>query len=194
MMESVGHILKTAREDKQMSITDIADVVKTVSQVIKSIENDDFSVFPAPIYARGFIKLYAESVGLDPAPLLEIYKTHYAPETVKQHIVKKITAMKPEEPPIAPRQIQWKWPKINLSVFSRLPKIRLSKIHWPRIMIPKIPVNQFRLPVETWKKALSVIGIVLLVIIVCLLYHAVKKNKLVMPVDSRIQSPPPPLY
>ena len=36
---------------------------------VKAIEADDFDRLVAPVYARGFIKLYAECVGLDPMPL-----------------------------------------------------------------------------------------------------------------------------
>lgn len=68
-MESIGQILKAARERRQISVADVVAATKMTSAYVAAIEADDFKVFVAPIYARGFIKLYAECVGLDPMPL-----------------------------------------------------------------------------------------------------------------------------
>ena len=42
------------------------------------MEADNFSVMPAPTYAKGFIRLYAEYLGLDPAPLVQEYLANHA--------------------------------------------------------------------------------------------------------------------
>lgn len=68
-MESIGQILKAARERRQISIADVVVATKMTSTFVKAIEADDFDAIVAPVYARGFIKLYAECVGLDPMPL-----------------------------------------------------------------------------------------------------------------------------
>jgi len=70
-MESIGQILKTAREQRQISISDVSVSTKMTSTFVKAIEADNFNALVAPVYARGFIKLYAECVGLDPMPLLK---------------------------------------------------------------------------------------------------------------------------
>lgn len=70
-MESIGQILKAARERRQISISDVAVATRMTSTFVKAIEANDFDALVAPIYARGFIKLYAECVGLDPMPLLK---------------------------------------------------------------------------------------------------------------------------
>ena len=68
-MESIGQILKAARERRQISISDVVVATKMTSTFVKAIEADDFDALVAPVYARGFIKLYAACVGLDPMPL-----------------------------------------------------------------------------------------------------------------------------
>lgn len=70
-MESIGQILKAARERRQISIADLVAATKMTSAFVKAIEADDFPALVAPVYARGFIKLYAGCVGLDPMPLLK---------------------------------------------------------------------------------------------------------------------------
>ena len=68
-MESIGQILKAARERRQISIADVVVATKMTSTFVKAIEANDFDALVAPVYARGFIKLYAGCVGLDPMPL-----------------------------------------------------------------------------------------------------------------------------
>lgn len=70
-MESIGQILKAARERRQVSVSDVVAATKMTSTFVCAIEADNFGALIAPIYARGFIKLYAECVGLDPVPLLK---------------------------------------------------------------------------------------------------------------------------
>ena len=70
-MESIGQILKAARERRQISVADVVVATKMTCNFVKAIEADDFNALVAPVYARGFIKLYAECVGLDPMPLLK---------------------------------------------------------------------------------------------------------------------------
>lgn len=53
-----------------MSAADVAAAIKIKLQYVEAIEKNQFQALIAPIYARGFIKLYARCVGLDPEPLL----------------------------------------------------------------------------------------------------------------------------
>jgi cytoskeletal protein RodZ len=54
----------------------VAEATRIKVQIVEAIEQDDFSRIPAPTYAKGFIKLIAEQVGEDPAPLLQAYTDH----------------------------------------------------------------------------------------------------------------------
>jgi len=72
-MSSLGKIFQQTRESKNILLTDAALGTHIKIQYLTAIEADDFSHMPAPIYARGFIRLYAEFLGLDPAPLLQSY-------------------------------------------------------------------------------------------------------------------------
>jgi hypothetical protein len=42
-------------------------------QIVDDLEHDDFHRIAATIYGKGFIKLFAECVGLEPAPLIADY-------------------------------------------------------------------------------------------------------------------------
>lgn len=73
-MKTVGQILREARESKGISVAQAAERTHSKSQIILALEQDDYSRFPAPIYTRGFIKLYAELLGLDAPELISLYQ------------------------------------------------------------------------------------------------------------------------
>jgi len=76
-----GAALRTARENHRLSIADAVEATRIKTHIIQALEKDDYSVFSAPLYGKGFIKLYAEYVGLDPAPLVDYYVQYYARAT-----------------------------------------------------------------------------------------------------------------
>lgn len=73
-----GAMLRTARENHKYSIADVVEATRIKTHIIVALENDDYSEIPAPLYGKGFIKLYAEHVGIDPAPLIRHYLSQYA--------------------------------------------------------------------------------------------------------------------
>jgi cytoskeleton protein RodZ len=62
---TVGERLRAAREEKDLSLEDIAAQTRIPQRHLESIENADWSKLPAPTYTLGFAKSYAGAVGLD---------------------------------------------------------------------------------------------------------------------------------
>ncbi len=77
-MATLGQQLKTAREAKGLSESEAGSATKTLTKVILAMEADDFSAMPAPTYAKGFIRLYAKYLDLDPEPLVDEYLANHA--------------------------------------------------------------------------------------------------------------------
>ena len=73
----IGPALRAAREARGLSIEDIKVTTLMMVKQIEDLENDKFEDFSAPVYTRGFIKLYARAVGLDPDPLVAEYMATY---------------------------------------------------------------------------------------------------------------------
>lgn len=86
-MKSFGTILKEAREAKGLTCSQVAHDTHMLVQIVEEMEREDFHRIPAPIYGRGFVRLYAERVGLDPAPLItefmEIFNGRKPPMSVR---------------------------------------------------------------------------------------------------------------
>lgn len=62
---TVGTELRLAREEKGLSLEDIAAQTRIPRRHLESLENSDWERLPAPTYTTGFAKSYASAVGLD---------------------------------------------------------------------------------------------------------------------------------
>ena len=61
----VGERLRAAREEKKLSLEDVAAQTRIPLRHLASIETGDWENLPAPTYTIGFAKNYAAAVGLD---------------------------------------------------------------------------------------------------------------------------------
>ena len=76
-MSSVGSMLREAREKKKLTTDAAARATKIKKDMLEALENDDFTMVPAPTYAKGFLKIYATYLGLDPEEVVgEYLKNH----------------------------------------------------------------------------------------------------------------------
>lgn len=66
---TVGERLRAAREEKGLSLEDIAAQTRIPRRHLESIENSEWDKLPAPTYTTGFAKAYASAVGLDRAEI-----------------------------------------------------------------------------------------------------------------------------
>jgi transcriptional regulator with XRE-family HTH domain len=73
-----GEILRNARVQKGLTPSDVAESTHMLVQVVEGLEKEDFRRIAAPIYGRGFVKLYAELLGLDPEPLISDFMNLYS--------------------------------------------------------------------------------------------------------------------
>jgi len=72
-MGSVALDLKSEREKKKISLSQIAADTRISLRYLQSIEEGRYSDLPGGIYNRAFLKAYCESINLDPGEILERY-------------------------------------------------------------------------------------------------------------------------
>ena len=72
-METIGQILKNAREKKGLTIEELEASTHIVARFIKALENEEFDVLPGEIYVKGFIKNLSDKLSLDANMVLERY-------------------------------------------------------------------------------------------------------------------------
>src|SRR5690625_6627313 len=62
----IGELLKEAREEKGYTLDNIQEKTKSQKRYLVAIQQGDFNALPGKIYARAFIREYAEAEELDP--------------------------------------------------------------------------------------------------------------------------------
>lgn len=73
-MESIGQKLKTAREEKGYSPDQVARDTNIARRFIVAMEEEDFAVFPGDTYLLGFLRNYADYLGLDAERIVNLYR------------------------------------------------------------------------------------------------------------------------
>ena len=61
---TLGEKLRQAREDRGISLSEVAEQTRISPAYLESIENDDYRNLPGGIFTKGFIKTFAKYVGL----------------------------------------------------------------------------------------------------------------------------------
>ena len=104
-MIEFGKTLRSAREAKGYTVSQIAEMTHLKSSTVEGLENEDFSMIAAPIYGRGFVKLYCEAVGLEPKPLVDEFMAIMNGEheiAIKERSSAEPSAAEPPPPPPIP--------------------------------------------------------------------------------------------
>ena len=172
-----GKTLREAREAKGYTVGQLADITHIMHQVVEDLEHDNFSRIAAPIYGRGFVKLYCEAVGLDPKPLVAEYMAIQNGERATTiHVRKAPPPPPPPQPEPAPQEEAPPEPEPQpepVSLFEAPtesappppppptptpPKPAVAPFRVPQpLPNPKSPVARPALPENTWRIAVVVV-------------------------------------
>ena len=186
-----GKSLRNAREARGYTIAQIAEKTHMLSAIVEGLENEDFSRIAAPIYGRSFVRLYCETIGLEPKPFvdefMEILSGNHAPAIRERPIAieapsseEAASAVPPIRDPLATRpaiQEPAKAPEPDL--FSSDPAPAASEPTMPEPTAPEAQTvsryaSTFRmkesmaLPVLPWR--LILLGFAALVLLVLVIF------------------------
>ena len=70
-----GRLLNKARLDLRLAPEDVAQILHLSSKQIVALEQDDYNNLPGPTYVRGYLRSYAQLLGLSPEKVLESYNS-----------------------------------------------------------------------------------------------------------------------
>jgi cytoskeletal protein RodZ len=71
MTQTIGQRLKTEREEQRLTLEKVFEATRIRVPYLQALEEDDPSVLPSPVQARGYLRNYAEFLGLDFEQMLE---------------------------------------------------------------------------------------------------------------------------
>ena len=86
-MFEIGSSLREARERQKLELSAIERDTRIRPKFLRALEDEQFDRLPAPAYARGFLRTYADYLGLDAQRFVDEYNAHFAPAEEPQAAV-----------------------------------------------------------------------------------------------------------
>jgi cytoskeletal protein RodZ len=78
---TVGEMLAAERRRQGISLGDVAAQTRIRERMLAALENDEYSQLPSPAYVRGYIRNYADALGVSPEPFLDAFDEEDAQST-----------------------------------------------------------------------------------------------------------------
>jgi cytoskeleton protein RodZ len=75
-VETLGQEFKRKREERKVSLKEVAEETRVGVRFLQAIEADDFAALPGGVYTRSFIRTYAKYLGLDEEDILARYRKY----------------------------------------------------------------------------------------------------------------------
>ena len=94
MKPTVGEQLRAARNSRGISLTDAVKATHIRSRFLQELENDHPELLDSTVQARGFLRLYAEYLGLSFADLLSDWESDKEPQNT---VAEKVSLTTEEE-------------------------------------------------------------------------------------------------
>ncbi len=70
----IGEVLKAARQRAGLELADVEAETKIRSRYLRALESEQWDALPSPVYARSFLRTYAQLLGLDADALTDEYR------------------------------------------------------------------------------------------------------------------------
>jgi len=80
-MQDIGNVLQTARNEKQIGLEQASRETNIARRYLEALETGMYEVFPGEPYIVGFLRNYAEYLGLNPNECVMLYKQAKIQET-----------------------------------------------------------------------------------------------------------------
>jgi cytoskeleton protein RodZ len=76
----IGRFLEQRRKEKGLTLEEVEHATKIRKRYLDGLEREDYAVLPAGVYAQGFLKTYANYLGLDGEALSRQLKSRRKPQ------------------------------------------------------------------------------------------------------------------
>jgi len=75
----IGSSLRAAREQRQLQLPEIERATRIRAKYLVALEEERFDALPGTAYAKGFLRTYADFLGLDGAQFVDEFNERFAP-------------------------------------------------------------------------------------------------------------------
>jgi len=109
-MTSIGDTLRRERQRRNLDLPEIAGKLKISARFLEAMEHDDFAKLPGGVFARSFVRQYADFLGLDADEMASEVGHVLEPEPVPSGVPGK---PKPDVPGIKLRMGEESWQSVR---------------------------------------------------------------------------------
>jgi transcriptional regulator with XRE-family HTH domain len=104
MTNGLGEFLRRERELRHISLDEVTERTKISRRLLEAIEEEHYERLPGEAFVRGFIRSYAQSIGLDPQDTLLMYsQTRVGQENLRN----RSEQLLPDSPASDSRSLIW---------------------------------------------------------------------------------------
>lgn len=88
---SLGSLLKRSREERHIDLDEAFRVTRIRRHTLEALENEQWDKLPSQVFVKGFLRTYAEFLGLDKEMVLTYYQRISPFEKDKSDILKQVS-------------------------------------------------------------------------------------------------------
>ena len=96
---SFGEVLQRERQLRGLTLREAAHATKVSTRYLEALEHNDFDTLPGGVYNKGFLRVYAQFIGLDPEEMVNYYLYEISQ---RQHETELVPSRRREE-----RHLPW---------------------------------------------------------------------------------------
>ena len=83
-IDTPGHILREERKKQGKSLKEISRKLKVNIDYLMAVEDDDYSLLPAEVFTKSYLRMYADMLGLDSNNILSLYESQNKAEEIQE--------------------------------------------------------------------------------------------------------------
>lgn len=105
-MQTIGDILRAEREKQGISVKDVEKATSIRALYIQAIDEGNYKILPGEVYLKGFIRNYANFLGLNGQEMVNMYRQSLTPDV--QPVQVQPDPIPPEkQPPAKGSSAKW---------------------------------------------------------------------------------------
>ncbi len=111
-MKSVGQILQETRLERKITLEQVAAQTKIRQDILMALETDDFQRLSSVASIKGFLKTYAEFLGLSSAQILAFFRRDFSKKEKKKVVPSGLLK------PVVRRKLDWTPKKTMMAIIT----------------------------------------------------------------------------
>jgi cytoskeletal protein RodZ len=88
---TLGSLLRTSREERHIDLDAVVKETKVRRHYLEALENEEWEKLPSQVFVKGFLRSYAEFLGLDKETVLDYYQRAVPREGYQPHVLQSIS-------------------------------------------------------------------------------------------------------